>query len=117
MLDSLLPHTFTFPFPSFNFLSLLFKKKILSYGSFSTSPLHLPIFPSHLFPSLTSSSPQLIALPISYLNLVVRFFFSLPMIPMVLLLFESQRCVSSPLVSLFIFCGCIYLGALSCMSL
>ena len=47
---------------------------------------------------LTSLSPQLIAPPISYLNLVVGFFFSLPVLPMVLLLFESQGCILSPLV-------------------
>jgi hypothetical protein len=39
------------------------------------------------------------------------------MIPMVLLLFKSQRCVISPLASLYIFCCCIHLGDLSCMSL
>jgi hypothetical protein len=36
---------------------------------------------------------------------------------MVLLLFESQRCVLSLLVSLFIFCCCIHLRVLSYMSL
>ena len=78
-----------------------------SFTSLSLSPLELP----------TSSSPQLIAPQISYLNPVVGFFFSLPMLPMILLLFEFQRCVLSPLVSLFIFCCCIHLGTLSCMSL
>ena len=72
-----------------------------------TLPFHLPLSPSHSLSPLelpTSSSPQLIAPPISYLNPVVGFFFNLPVLPMVLLLFESQMCVLSPLVSLFIFC-------------
>ena len=134
-------HTSTFPFSLFNSLTLLFKKKFslmtvslphlfiylslpliswtpwplhllnnyltFSSTSLSLSPLELP----------TSLSPQLIASPISYLNPMVRFFFSLPVLPMVLLLFESQRCVISLLVSLFVFCCCIHLGTLSCMSL
>ena len=69
-----------------------------------TSSFHQPFSPSHLLNYLNSSSPQLIAPPISYLNPVLGFFFSLSMVPMVLLLFESQRCVLFPLVSLFIFC-------------
>ena len=52
------------------------------------SPFSLPLSPSHLLNFLTPSSPQLIAPPMSYLNLVLRFFFSLPVIPMILLLFE-----------------------------
>ena len=130
----LLLYTSTFPFPLFNSLTLLLKKKknslswlflylsplelldpfissinylTFSSTSLSLSPLELP----------TSSSLQLIAPPISYLNPTVRFFFSLLVLPMVLLLFESQRCVISPLISLFIFCCCIYLGTLSCMLL
>jgi hypothetical protein len=83
-----------------------------------TSPFHLPLSPSHLLNSLNFSSLQLIAPPISYLNPVLGFFFfSLSMIPMVPLLFECQRCVLFPLVSLFIFCCYIHLEALSCMSL
>jgi hypothetical protein len=91
------------------------KKKIISHGSSSTSPPHLPLSSSHLLNSLTSSSLQLITLPfhlpfsrshflnsltssslqliahpISYLNPMLRFFFiNLSMVPMVLLLFES----------------------------
>ena len=139
-----LPHTSTFPFPLFNSLTLLFKKKknFPSHGCSSTSHLHLPLSLSPLklsdlfissinyltFSSTslslsplelpTSSSPQLIASSISYLNPMVRFFFSLPVLPMVLLLFESKRCVLSPLVSLFLFLFCcIHLRALSYMSL
>ena len=91
----------------------------LTYSSpqLITSHFHLPLSPSHLLNSLNSSSPQLIATQISYLNPVLGFFFSLSMVPMVLLLFESQMCVLFPLVSLFIFCCCIHLTALSCMSL
>ena len=67
----------------------------INYLTFSfTSLSH-----SHLLNSLTSSSLQLIAPPISYLNLVLGFFFSFPVVSMVLLLFESQRCIFSPLVS------------------
>jgi hypothetical protein len=36
---------------------------------------------------------------------------------MALLLFDSQRCVLSPLISLFMFCCSIHLRDLSCMSL
>ena len=82
-----------------------------------TSPFHLPLSPSQLLNFLNSSSPQLIAPPISYLNPMLGFFFSLSVVPMILLLFESQRCVLFPLVYLFIFCCCIHLGALSCMLL
>ena len=138
----LLPHTFTFPFSLFNSLTFIQKKKnslswlflylTSSSASLSLSPLELP---NLLISSInyltfsstslslsplelpTSSSPQLIALPISYLNPVVGFFFSFPVLPRVLLLFESQKCVLSSLVSLFIFCCCIHLGALNCMSL
>ena len=140
----LLPHTSTFPFPLFNSLSHFYSKRIsLCHGCSSTSPLHLPLSPSHLLNSLTASSPQLIispfhlplspshllnsltsssfqliAPPIFYLNpMLIFFFFSLCVVPMILLLFESQRCILSPLVSLFIFCCCIHLGVLSCMLL
>ena len=55
---------FHLPFPLFNSLSLLLKKKkkkkSLSHGCSSTSPLHLPLSPSNLLNSLTSSSLQLI---------------------------------------------------------
>jgi hypothetical protein len=40
-----------------------------------TSSFDLPLSPSHLLNSITSSSPQLIAPQISYLNLVLGFFF------------------------------------------
>ncbi len=137
----MLSHTSTFPFFLFHSLTLLFKKKnslmvvplphlfiYLSLPLISWTPWPLHLLNNHLtFSSTslslsplelpTSSSPQLIAPPISYLNPVVGFFFSPPLLPMVLLLFEFQRCVSSPLISLFIFCYCIYLGALSCMLL
>ena len=134
-LDLLLPHTSTFPFPLFNFLSHFYSKNnSLSYGSSSTSPLHLPLSLSPLelldlfispinyltFSSTSLSlSPvelpdifisQLIAPPISYLNPMLRFFFSLRVVPMVLLLFEFQRCVLFPLISDW-FCrvSCFYL--------
>ena len=138
----LLPHIFTFPFPLFNSLSHFYSKKtkisfiavpvshLLTYLSLSS--LELPdLFISSInyltFSSTSlslsplelpnSSSPQLIAPPISQLTLVVRFFFSLPVVLIFLLLFKSQRCVLSPLVSLFIFCCCIHLRVLNCMSL
>ena len=145
MSDLPLSQTSTFPFPLFNSLSHFYSKNKFSLSwvflyltssstSISLSPLELSdlfifsinyltfsstyLSPSHLLNSLTSSSLQLIAPPISYLNLVLGFFFlSLPVIPMVLLLFKSQRCIISPFVSLFIFCYCIHLRALSCMSL
>ena len=98
-----LPHTSTFPFSLFNSLSNFYlKKKIISHGSSSTSPLHLPLSSSHLLNSLTFSSLQLIILPfhlpfshfhflnsltslslqliahpISYLNPMLGFFFFL----------------------------------------
>ena len=135
------PYTSTFPFSLFNSLTLLLKKNFslmvvplahlliylsLPFTSWTPWPFHL--LNNHLtFSSTslslsplelpTSSSPQLVAHLISYLNHVVWFFFSLLVLPMVLLLFESQRCVLSPLVSLFIFCCYIHLGVLSCMSL
>ena len=88
------------------FISLL---NYLTFSSTSLSflPLELSIF----------SSPQLIVPLIFYLNHVVGFFFSFPVFPMVLLLFESERCIFSPLVFLFIFYCCIHLLTLSCMSL
>ena len=144
MSNLLLPHTFTFPF-LYLILSHTFirkKKKYLSYGCSSTLPLHLPLSPSHFLNSLTSSSPQLItspfhlslspfqllnslnssspqliAPPISYLNPVLGFFLIFLWSLCFFLLFEFQRCVLFPLVSLSIFCCCIHLGALSCMSL
>ena len=100
MSDLLLPHTFTFP-SLYLILSHTFikKKKSLSHVCSSTSPLHLPLSPSHLVNSLTSSSLQLIIShfhlslspsyllnslnssslqlitpPISYLNHVLGFF-------------------------------------------
>ena len=135
----LLTHIYTFPFPLFNSLSLLFKNKFsllwlffyltssstshpshpLTFSSpqlitllfhlplslshllnsltssshqLITSPFHLPLSHSHLLNSLTSSSPKLIAPPISYLNPMLRFFFSLHVVPIILLLFESQKC-------------------------
>ena len=103
MLDLLLPHTFTFPFPLFNFLSHFYSKNsFLSYGSSSTSPLHLPLSLSplellDLFISpinyLTFSStslsfsplelPDLFISPInctpnSFLNPMLRFFLVSP---------------------------------------
>ena len=107
----------------------------------TTSPLHLLLSPSHLLNFLTSSSPQLITsffhLPLSFFHLLNsrpfhppincthdflfkscgEIFFSLLVLPIVLLLFESQKCFFSPLVFLFIFCCCIHLWVLSCMSL
>ena len=135
----LLTHIYTFPFPLFNSLSLLFENKfslswlffyltssstshLLNPLTFSspqlitllfhlplslshllnsltssshqliTSHFHLPLSHSHLLNSLTSSSPKLIAPPISYLNPMLRFFFSLHVVPIILLLFESQKC-------------------------
>ena len=64
-----------------------------------TSPFPLPLSHSHLLNTLTSSSPQLTAFSISYLNPMLGFFFSLHVVPIVLLLFESQRYVLFPLVS------------------
>jgi hypothetical protein len=131
----MLLHTSTFPFPLFNFLSLLFKKQfsllwlflylLSSSTSLSLSPLELlDLFISPInyltfsstFLSLSSLKlpdlfiSQLIAPRIFYLNLVLRFFFSLHVVPMVLLLFESQRCVLFPLISDW-FCqvSCFYL--------
>ena len=66
----------------------------INYLTFSSTSLSLS--PLEL---LTSSFPQLIAPPISYLNPMLRFFFSLHVVPIVLLLFEFQRCVLSPVVS------------------
>ena len=88
------------------------KENFLSHGCFSTSSLHLPLSPSHLFiyltfssaqlitslfhlplslthhlNSLTSSSLQLIAPLTSYLNPMLGFFICLPVVPMVLLCF------------------------------
>jgi hypothetical protein len=81
-------------------LSHLLNSLTSSSPQLITLPFHLPLSHSHLLNSLTSSSPQLIAPPISYLNLMLGFFFfSLHVVPIVLLLFESQRCVLSPLVS------------------
>ena len=60
-----------------------------SSTSLSLSPLELP----DLFIS------PLIAPLISYLNPMLRFFLSLHVVPIILLLFKSQRCVLSPLVS------------------
>ena len=137
----LLTHIYTFPFPLFNSLSLLFKNKfslswlffyltssstshLLNPLTFSspqlitllfhlplslfdllnsltssshqliTSPFHLPLSHSHLLNSLTSSSPQLIAAPISYLNPMLRFFFSLHMVPSIVVC--VSRCVFFP---------------------
>ena len=69
------------------FLSISFSFSPLELLDLFISPINYLIFP---FTSLslsplefpTSSSPQLIAPPISYLNLMVRIFFSLPVLPM-----------------------------------
>ena len=74
---------------TFLFLSLLNFLTFLSL-QLITSPFYLPFSYSHLLNSLISSSLQLIASPIFYLNPMLRFFFSLHMVPIVLLLFESQ---------------------------
>ena len=142
----LLPHTstFPFPFPLFNSLSHFYSKRkrfslswlFLYLTSSSTSLSLSPLVLFDLFISsinyLTFSSTYLSLSPlelpdlfISLINCIPNFlfksyvgiFFSLPVVPMVLSLFESQRSVLSPLVSLFIFCCYIHLGALSCMSL
>ena len=55
-----------------------------------TSHFHLPLSHFHLLNSLTSSFSQLIVLLISNLNPMLGFFFSLHVVPMVLLLFEFQ---------------------------
>ena len=123
-LDLLLPHTSIFPFPLFNSLSHFYSKiNYLSHSYSSTSSFHLPLFLSplellNLFissinyltfsPTSLSLSPlelpdlfisPLIAPIISYLNPMLRFFLSLHVVPIILLLFKSQRCVLSFLVS------------------
>ena len=131
----LLLHTSTVPFPLFNSLSHgcssishlhlplshshshLLNSLTYSSPQLITSYFHLSLSPSHLLNSLASSSLQLIAPLIFYLNPMLRFFFSLCVVSMVLLLFKSQRCDLSPLVSLFTFCCCIHLGVLSYMLL
>ena len=106
-----LPHLFLYLTSSSTSLSLsplelldLFISPI-NYLTFSSTSLSLS--PREL-PDLFIS--QLIAPPISYLNPVLRFLFSLRVVPMVLLLFESQRCVLFPLISDW-FCrvSCFYL--------
>ena len=84
-------------------LSHLLNSLTSSSPQLITSTFHLPLSYSHVLNSLTSSSPLLIAPSISYLNPMLGFFFSLHVVPIVLLLFESQRYVQryiiSPLVS------------------
>jgi hypothetical protein len=96
-MDIPLPHLFIYPSLSLS-LSLTSSSPQLIISHF-----HLLLSPSHLLNFLTSSSPQLIVLRISYLNPVLGFFFSLLVVPIILLLFKSQRCVLFPFVSLFIF--------------
>ena len=69
--DLLLSHASISPFPLFNSLSLTCSHIDVSYlilylNKFSNgcSSLSTSLSPSHLFNSLTSSSPELIALPI-----------------------------------------------------
>ena len=134
MLDLLLPYTSTFSFPLFKFLSLLFKKQFFllwfffyltsSSTSLSLSPfelLDLFISPINYLTfsstslSLTSWTPWPLHLPINctpnfLFKSCAEIFFSLRVVPMVLLLFESQRCVLFPLSSDW-FCrvSCFYL--------
>ena len=97
------------PAKIYNSLSHFYSKKhSLSHGRSSISPLEL----SDLFISPINCT-------INFLfKSCVEIFFSLPVVLIILLLFKSQRCIFSPLVSLFIFfCCCIHLGTLSCMPL
>jgi hypothetical protein len=67
----------TFPSTSLPLsLSHILNSLTFSSPQLITSLFHLPLSHSHLLNSLTSSSPQLIAPPISYLNPMLRFFFS-----------------------------------------
>ena len=78
------------------------------------SPLELPDLFISSINYLTFSSTSLSLSPLEFLDLFIspinctpnflfksyaRIFFSLPVVPIVLLLFESQRCILSPLVS------------------
>ena len=133
-------YTSTFHFPLFNSLSHFYSKKkfslmivLLPYLFIYLSPLELPdlfIFSINYLTfssiSFSPSSLELSNLFISPINCTSNFlfkscgemyFFSLPVVHMVVLLFEFQRYIISLLVSLFIFCFCIHLEALSCMSL
>ena len=87
-----------FIYLTFSSIFHLLNSLTFSFPQLITSPFHLPLSHSHLLNSLTSSSPQLIAPPISYLNPMLRFFFSLHVVPIVLLLFKSQRFIIFPLV-------------------
>ena len=66
-------------FSHVNSLSLSLPSAVLTFdvlsplSCFSPPPLCLPLYLSHLFNSPTSSSPFLIAPPISYLNPIVGF--------------------------------------------
>ena len=106
---------------------------LLPYLFIYLSPLELPdlfIFSINYLTfssiSFSLSSLELSNLFISPINCTSNFlfkscgemyFFSLPVVHMVVLLFEFQRYIISLLVSLFIFCFCIHLEALSCLSL
>ena len=114
-------------------LSWLFLYLTSSCTSLSFSSLELPNLFIFLINYLIFSPTSLSLSPLELLDLFISpiyctpnflfkscariFFFSLSVVLMVLLLFESQQCVLSPLVSLFIFWCCMHLGALSCMSL
>ena len=82
----------------FTFSSLSLSLSIsLSLTSWTLWPLHLLNKLPHIFIYLSltltswTPSPQLITPWISYLSPMLRFFFSLHVVPIILLLFESQR--------------------------
>ena len=97
-------------------LSHLLNSLTSSSSQLITSPFHIPLSHSHLLNSLIYSSLQLIAPLISYLNPMLRFFVSLHVVPIVLLLFESQRCVLSLLISDWLcWVSCFYLFGFSAL--
>ena len=106
-----LPHLFIYLFLPLTFwtpwsLHLLNNYLTFSSTSLSLSPLEFP----------TSSSPQLIAYAISYLNLVVRFF----LVSLYFLWFYCCLSLKGAFFLLWFLClffVVIHLGALSCMSL
>ena len=134
------PQISTFPFPLFNSLTFIQKKKNFSLmgcssTSLSLSSLHLPSIFICSINYLTFSSTSLFNSPLELpdlfifpINCTPNFLFKScarifylspcgPCGPYGYIVFLVSKCVLSPLVYLFIFCYCIHLGALSYMSL